>query len=201
MLEIREMELSKLRHWEDNPRLNDQAVGAVARSIRTFGFNVPILCDQNLTIIAGHTRWKAAKELGLKAVPVIVLEMTDAQRRAFSLADNKTAEIAEWDSPKLRDLLEELGAKDINLPDLGFSDGELAALLADQGEPDWSEFDQRVPALENDAYALVPVKVRRQAKEPIQTAIRTYAAEIGVHEKDTAVLAGEVVQKLLKVEA
>jgi len=85
--------LSKLMPWEDNPRLNDQAVNAVAQSIRTFGFNVPILCDQNLVIIAGHTRWKAAKELDLKAVPVIVLEMTDAQRRAFSLADNKTAEL------------------------------------------------------------------------------------------------------------
>ena len=58
-------------------------MNAVAESIRSFGFNVPILCDQNMTIIAGHTRWKAAQKLGLEKVPVIIVEMTDAKRRAF----------------------------------------------------------------------------------------------------------------------
>jgi ParB-like chromosome segregation protein Spo0J len=201
MLQVRDIELSKLKPWDDNPRLNDQAVAAVARSIRAFGFNVPILCDQNLTIIAGHTRWKAAKELDLQAVPVIVLELTDAQRHAFSLADNKTAEIADWDFPKLRGLLEELDSADANLLDLGFSDAELAALLADGTEPDWSEFDQRAAALESDIYALLPVKVRREAKEPLQASIRTYAAEMGVDDSDKAVLAGKVIQRLLGVEA
>lgn len=129
MLQIQEMELSRLKPWEDNPRLNDQAVTAVAQSIRTFGFNVPILCDQNLTIVAGHTRWKAAKELGLNVVPVIVLEMTDAQRRAFSVADNRTAEIADWDMPKLRAVLEELHSEDVDLRNLGFSDAALRRIL------------------------------------------------------------------------
>lgn len=134
MLQIQEMQLSKLKPWEDNPRLNDQAVSAVAQSIRTFGFNVPILCDQNLTIVAGHTRWKAAKELDLKVVPVIVLEMTDAQRRAFSVADNKTAEIADWDFPKLREVLAELSSEDVDLGELGFSDEELRRYLGDVGK-------------------------------------------------------------------
>ena len=133
MLQVREVELSKLRPWEDNPRLNDQAVDAVAQSIRTFGFNVPILCDQKLVIIAGHTRWKAAKKLDLKTVPVIVLEMTDAQRRAFSLADNKTAEIADWDMSKLRAVLEELHSEDVDLHNLGFSDADLRRILLGNG--------------------------------------------------------------------
>ncbi|MBN1189568.1 MAG: ParB N-terminal domain-containing protein [Dehalococcoidales bacterium] len=60
MLQVKEIELIKLSPWENNPRLNDHAVEAVAESIRSFGFNVPILCDQDFTIIAGHTRWKAA---------------------------------------------------------------------------------------------------------------------------------------------
>ena len=60
MLQVQEIELDKLIPWEGNPRLNEHAVDAVAESIRSFGFNVPILCDQNSTIIAGHTRWKAA---------------------------------------------------------------------------------------------------------------------------------------------
>ncbi len=91
MLEVQQIRVSSLKPWQNNPRLNDHAVDAVARSIESFGFNVPILCDQNATIIAGHTRWKAARRLGMKSVPVITLEMSESQRRAFSVADNKTA--------------------------------------------------------------------------------------------------------------
>jgi len=94
MLEVQDVELSLLKPWEDNPRINDEAVDAVAKSIKSFGFNVPILCDQELTIIAGHTRWKAAKKIGMKSVPVIVLAITEDQRKAFAVADNKTAELA-----------------------------------------------------------------------------------------------------------
>ena len=131
VLRIEEIELARLHPWENNPRLNDQAVNAVAESIRSFGFNVPILCDQNLTIVAGHTRWKAAQKLGMTAVPVIVIEMTDAQRWAFSVADNKTAEIAQWDFPRLREVLEELRSEDIDIGSLGFSDEEIRRLLLD----------------------------------------------------------------------
>ena len=95
MLQVQEIDIEKLHPWEGNPRLNDQAIDAVAESIRSFGFNVPILCDQNMTIIAGHTRWKAAKKLGLTKAPTIIIEMDDTKRRAFAIADNKTAEIAD----------------------------------------------------------------------------------------------------------
>lgn len=131
MLEVQEIELVSLHPWEGNPRVNEHAVDAVAESIRSFGFNVPILCDQNLTIVAGHTRWKAAQKLGMTKVPVIMVKMTDAQRRAFSIADNKTAEIADWDFPKLRDILEELRCEDIDIKSLGFSDEEIRRLLLD----------------------------------------------------------------------
>jgi site-specific DNA-methyltransferase (adenine-specific) len=130
MLEIEEMAVSRLSPWEQNPRVNEHAVKAVARSVASFGFNVPILCDQDLTIIAGHTRWKAAKILGLATVPVIRLTMSDSQRKAFAVADNKTAELADWDFPKLREVLEELRTEDVSLADLGFSDEELRHLLA-----------------------------------------------------------------------
>ncbi|MBI4595995.1 MAG: ParB N-terminal domain-containing protein [Candidatus Tectomicrobia bacterium] len=129
MLEVKEICLNNLRPWEDNPRANDHAIDAVAESIRSFGFNVPILCDQNLTIIAGHTRWKAAKKLGMGKVPVIVVQMTDTQRQAFAIADNKTAEIADWDFPKLKEMLEELRSEDVDIKSLGFSEEELRELL------------------------------------------------------------------------
>lgn len=199
MVQVCEIELSNLKPWDGNPRVNNQAVGAVARSIRTFGFNVPILCDQNLTIIAGHTRWKAAKELHLQTIPVIVIEMTDAQRRAFSIADNKTAEIADWDFPKLREMLEAMSSDDICLQDLGFSDRELAALLAEEKEVDWTEFDRRLRTLEDDAYVLLRVKIRPEAKQPVRAALKARAAEIGIEEKDEGILAGKVMQKLLGV--
>ena len=101
MLEVSEIEVARLKPWKGNPRVNDHAVDAVARSIQAFGFNVPILCDRDLNIIAGHTRWKAAQQLALTRVPVIVLDMAEGQRHAFSVADNKTGELATWDLPKL----------------------------------------------------------------------------------------------------
>jgi site-specific DNA-methyltransferase (adenine-specific) len=134
MLEVRELAVSKLRPWNDNPRLNDHAVKAVARSIRTFGFNVPILCDKGRTIIAGHARWKAAVKLGMATVPVIVLPMTESQRKAFTVADNKTAEIADWNFPKLRDVLEELQLEEeVPFSAIGFSDEELRRFLGKGG--------------------------------------------------------------------
>jgi len=134
MLKVQEIELGNLRPWEGNPRVNEHAVDAVAESIRSFGFNVPILCDQNLTIIAGHTRWKAALKLGMEKVPVIVIKMTDAKRRAFAIADNKTAEIADWDFPKLREVLEELRSEDVDIKSLGFSDEEIRRLILDEDD-------------------------------------------------------------------
>jgi len=132
MLATEEIEVQRLKPWDNNPRKNDHAVEAVARSIETFGFNVPILCDQQFMIIAGHTRWKAAKKLGMAAVPVIRLTMTESQRKAFAVADNKTAEIADWDVPKLGALLEQLRNEVIDLSVMGFSDEELRQLLAEE---------------------------------------------------------------------
>jgi len=105
MLKVREMPLEQLKPWNDNPRRSEQAVKAVARSIEQFAFNVPVLCDQGFTIIAGHARWKAAKMINMTSVPAIVLQVTDVQRRAFSIADNRTARIAEWDLSKLAEPL------------------------------------------------------------------------------------------------
>ena len=145
-MQVQEIETDRLKPWADNPRVNEHAVDAVARSIRNFGFNVPITCDQNLTIVAGHTRWKAAKKLGLLSVPVIVLEMTEAQRRAFAIADNRTAELAEWNWPQLRDVLDELRSEDIDLGNIGFSDEDLRRLLVGtfNGEDD-------IPSLPEEA--------------------------------------------------
>jgi ParB/RepB/Spo0J family partition protein len=129
VLEVKEISLSSLKPWDDNPRKNDHAVEAVAESVHTYGFNVPIICDQNLMIVAGHTRWKAAQKLGLVKVPVIIIEMDDVKRRAFAIADNKTGEIAQWDFPKLKELLETLKQEDVDIKSLGFSSEEITEIL------------------------------------------------------------------------
>lgn len=199
MLKIQQMEPSKLKPWEDNPRINDEAVDAVAKSIESFGFNVPILCDQRLTIIAGHTRWKAAEKIGMKSVPVIVLEISETQRKAFAVADNKTAEIADWDYQKLRKVLEELKNKKINLPSLGYCQAELQALLTKQKEFDWKAFEDRFKTKLTLMYVLLPVKVSVEMKEALKKAIKKFANDHGIEEKDFAKMAGQVLGLLLGV--
>jgi ParB-like chromosome segregation protein Spo0J len=188
-----------LKPWEDNPRINDEAVDAVAQSIEYFGFNVPILCDQQFTIIAGHTRWKAAKKIGMKSVPVIVVEMTEVQRRAFSIADNKTGEIADWDYPKLRDVLKGLKCRHVDLPSLGYSQAQLQALLTQQKEFDWKAFEERFKAKLLPTYVLLPVKVPARMKETFNRAIKELADKRKITNKDSAKAAGEVLALLLGV--
>ena len=197
MLEVQELNVSTLKPWQDNPRLNDHAVDAVARSIKSFGFNVPILCDQNFTIIAGHTRWKAAKKLGMKSVPVLVLEMTETQRRAYSVADNKTAQIAEWDYPQLREVLEELRSDQIDLSSLGYSASELEALLREEEDFDWKAFEEQLTQGNDSKYVYIQVKIETRMKEMFSRAIKEYAAKHGIKEKDSAKLAGQVLGSLL----
>lgn len=120
-MEIKEIELTKIKPYERNPRKNDDAVDSVANSIESFGFRVPIVIDTNNIIVAGHTRYKAAKKLGLKTVPIIVADdLTEEQITAFRLVDNKTQELSSWDFSKL---VEELTAlvDDFDMSLFGFA--------------------------------------------------------------------------------
>ena len=96
--------------YEKNPRKNDLAVEYVANSIMEFGFKIPIVIDAKGVIVAGHTRLKAARKLGLKKVPCIIADdLSPEQVKAFRLADNKTSEYAEWDRALLEMEIAELG--------------------------------------------------------------------------------------------
>lgn len=100
-MKIIDVKITSLKEYKNNPRVNDKAVAKVAASIDEFGFKVPIVIDGNNVIICGHTRLKAAKQLGLEVVPCIVADdLTDEQIKAFRLADNKTGEFADWDFEK-----------------------------------------------------------------------------------------------------
>ena len=121
-MNIKQYKIKDLTPYSNNPRINDQAINAVAASIQEFGFKVPIVVDKNNVIITGHTRLKAAKKLGMKEVPVILADdLTPDQVKAFRLADNKTGELAIWDFEKLEAELDEI---DMDMEDFGFDEVE-----------------------------------------------------------------------------
>ena len=109
-MEIINKKLEELKPYENNPRINDEAVEYVAKSIEEFGVKVPIVIDKNNIIVTGHTRYKASQKLGLKEVPCIIADdLTDKQIKAFRLADNKVADFSFFDNAKLLEELEDLG--------------------------------------------------------------------------------------------
>ena len=128
--------VADLKEYGNNPRKNKKAVEAVAKSIDNFGFKNPIIIDKDGVIIAGHTRKAAAEQLGLDVVPCIIADdLTPEQAAAFRLADNKTAELSEWDDDKLAEEIKALEDFPVDLSEFGF---------------DLSEFEERQEVAEDD---------------------------------------------------
>ena len=134
--------IASIRPYDNNPRLNDAAIDAVAASIREFEFRQPIVVDEAGVIIVGHTRYKAAVKLGMTEVPVhVAVGLSPAQAKAYRIADNQTATIATWDDDKLYQELARLQEMNFDLGLTGFSADEVARLLqsdanAGQADPD-----------------------------------------------------------------
>lgn len=119
-MNIEYIPLGEIKPYENNPRVNDDAVKYVVNSIKEFGFKVPIVIDKKNVIIAGHTRFKAAKDLGLEKVPCIrANDLSEDQVKAFRIADNKVSEFSRWDLEKLN---VELDSIDLNMNEFGFSE-------------------------------------------------------------------------------
>lgn len=134
-MDIIEVKITELKPYENNPRNNDDAAAAVARSIKEFGFKVPVIIDKNNVIVAGHTRLKAAMLLKLESVPCIVADdLTDEQIKAFRLADNKVSELATWDFEMLEKELKDLEDMDLDfdMSDFGFESSEIGGVLKAQ---------------------------------------------------------------------
>lgn len=119
-MEIIYKNIDELIPYENNTRLNDEAVEYVKNSIKEFGFKVPIVIDKDNVIIAGHTRIKASKELGIKDIPCIIADdLTEEQVKAFRLVDNKVSEKSMWDYTKLDEELDSI--LDIDMSMFGFN--------------------------------------------------------------------------------
>ena len=123
-MQIEYRPVGELQAYKDNPRHNDAAVDAVAASIREFGFKVPVIIDKDDVIVAGHTRIRAAEQLGMEEVPCVVADdLGEEQIRAFRLADNRVAEMATWDAAALDRELDKI--LDIDMEQFGFDMPEL----------------------------------------------------------------------------
>ena len=134
-MQICNMKITDIIPYDKNPRLNDGAVEAVANSIKEFGWRAPIVVDKDMVIICGHTRLKAAIQLGFEEVPVHIADnLTPEQVQAYRIADNRTGEIAEWDYSLLPVELKELQNSDFDLSLLGFDADELDKLLNGEEE-------------------------------------------------------------------
>ena len=150
-MQIEVRPLADIRPYPSNPRLNDDAVEAVAQSIREFGFRQPIVVDAEGVIVCGHTRFKAAEKLRLDRIPVhVATDLTDAQIKAYRIADNRSGEIAEWNYDLLPIELGELKGMDFDLSLLGFDGADLERLLSAGGTPGEVDPDD-VPAQPDEA--------------------------------------------------
>ena len=133
-MKIEIADITSIKPYENNPRkLSETAIEKVAMSLKEYGFRQPIVVDKDRVIVAGHTRYRASKKLGLKQVPVSVIDnLTEEQINAYRIADNRTAEESEWDSELLKMEIKELEAKDFKLDLLGFNEDQLNDILFEE---------------------------------------------------------------------
>lgn len=125
--------LDDLHPWEGNPRKNDAAVPKVVESIRRFGFAAPIIADRDGMILAGHTRYRAAREIGLDVVPVRYVDLDPTAARLYALADNRLGEVADWDEARLAQVIREIALEEEVDPSFfvvaGFTVDEVEGML------------------------------------------------------------------------
>lgn len=177
-MEIVEKKIDELKPYENNPRFNDDAVEGVANSIKEFGFKVPMVIDKNNVIVAGHTRYKAAMELGLNEVPCIIVDdLSDEQIKAFRLADNKVSEKADWNLELLNEELESIlnidmesfgfeGIKEIEIKDDIEADIEFAEVLGEEHNYIVLYFDNEVDWLQAESlFDIKPAKCGSTRKD------------------------------------
>jgi site-specific DNA-methyltransferase (adenine-specific) len=127
-MEIKSIETNKILPYINNPRKLSN-IDKVASSIKEFGFQQPIVVDKNYVIIVGHTRFEAAKKLGLKEVPVQIAELSEIEAKAYRIADNKVAQDNYWDLDKLQIELDDILKNNYELLKTGFDADELDNLL------------------------------------------------------------------------
>jgi ParB-like chromosome segregation protein Spo0J len=149
-MKVEEINLSEIKPYEFNPRKNEKAIEKVAASLREFGWKQPIVVDEQNVVLAGHTRLAAAISLSYQVAPVVVAEgLTDAQKAAYRIADNKTAEYSEWDKDLLQQEFSRLMELDADLTSTSFSLEDIAGFSDEFLE--WEDDDDQFENEESEA--------------------------------------------------
>lgn len=139
-MKIIEFSINELIPYENNPRINDNAIEPVMNSIKEFGFKIPLVISKDNVIITGHTRLIAAKRLGFEKVPCIIADdLSEEKIKQFRLIDNKTSEFAEWDFSKLEEELIELSGFELDMSLFDFD------LSFDKEVEEFEEENEEVP--------------------------------------------------------
>lgn len=162
VMNIQKLHIDEIRPYWRNPRKNDKAVESVKHSINKYGYNSPIVVDKNHTIIAGHTRYKALRELGYTDVEVVIKHLSEEKAKEYRIADNKTSEKSSWDEDLLLYELREI--EDLNDMQIFFDKGELDELLEIQGM-DFDDSDNF--NINEEERKAVEVQVKAQLREEI----------------------------------
>lgn len=125
---IEKLEIDKVKLWDKNPRINDEASEKLAKVIEKHGFIDPIIIDSNYIVRAGNTRVKAAKLAGLKYIPAVMVDFENEEAaEAYSIADNKANEWAKWDYLGLKEIIDSF--EDFDFEDIGFTEEEYNAIF------------------------------------------------------------------------
>lgn len=162
-MQVQDTDISKIKPYENNPRDNSEAIGEVAKSIKAYGFQQPIVVDKDGTIIVGHTRYEAAKSLGLKTIPVVwASNLNEQQVKGYRLADNKTNDYSVWDNKKL---LKELQDIDDDIY-TGFKESSIFEDVLDESD--------NSPVTENNKGVTYKIAFSTQNKEVFER-IKEYA--------------------------
>lgn len=141
-MEIIYKNIDELIPYENNPRLNDEAVEYVKNSIKEFGFKVPVVIDKDNVIIAGHTRIKASKELRIKDIPCIIADdLSEEQVKAFRLADNKVSEKSMWDYSKLDEELDSILDIDMSMFDFDINTDDVEIERIDLSNKEFEKYE------------------------------------------------------------
>lgn len=180
--ELRWIALGELHEWAQNPRkITTAGVTKVAKSIEAYGFANPILARlANGEICAGHTRYRAAKKLGMEAVPVRYVDLDEEQAHALAIADNRTGEENEWDEAKLTDLLIGMAEKQTDMSALGFDAFEMADRMKVYEELDMgAPRNDKVDETEAFRFRKYKISISKRVGQRLEDAIRRYVDENG----------------------
>lgn len=162
-MKVVDLPVSEVKPYENNPRDNSRAVEYVKKSIEEFGFQQPLVLDKDKTIIVGHTRFLAAKEIGLDTVPCVIADnLTEAQAKAYRLADNKTSDYSVWDNKLLLEELEGLDQIDDSIF-TGFEWGDLFNNVLDETD--------KTAVVDNDTGVVYEITFKSDTKDKIDEII------------------------------